>query len=69
MQKFLRLFRDSARELKSPRTLAVAGMLIALNVVMAALNIRIQFTPDLRVDFGFLCSAMIGMLLDRKSVV
>ncbi|MCL2697725.1 MAG: folate family ECF transporter S component [Oscillospiraceae bacterium] len=58
--KFLAMFRDSARELKSPRCLATTGILCALFVV---LNIFAPgFGETLRITFGYLALATIGML-------
>lgn len=54
--------RQSANELNKTRTLVVTALFIALNVTLDALNIRIQLTPQLRIGFGFLTSAMVGML-------
>lgn len=62
MSKIKQQFQNSARELKSPRTLAVVAVLIALNIALDALNIRIQLTPQLRIGFGFLTNAMVGLL-------
>lgn len=56
------LFARSAQELKSPRTLAICAMLIALKLVLDALNIRINITPSLRITFGFISGAMGGLL-------
>ena len=55
MSKIKQLFQDSAARFPQPRTLAVVALLIAL-------NIRLQLTPQLRISFGFLTSAMAGML-------
>lgn len=62
MSKIKNLFASSAAELRTPRCLTLTALLIALNVVMDLLNLRIQLTPELRVGFGFLCNATIGML-------
>ncbi|MDO5603425.1 MAG: folate family ECF transporter S component, partial [Oscillospiraceae bacterium] len=62
MSKIRDQLRDSAAQLKSPRALALTALFIALNIAMDALNLRIQLTPDLRIGFGFLTSAMVGML-------
>ncbi len=62
MQNLRRMFTDSAKELKSIRTLAITAVFIALNVTMDLLNIRIQLMLDLRIGFGFVCNAMVGML-------
>ena len=62
MSKIKQLFKNSAAEFRSPRTLAVTAVLIAINITLDLLNIRIQLTPQLRIGFGFLTSAMVGML-------
>lgn len=62
MSNLQQLFQHSSRELKSSRTLAVTALLISLNIALDALNIRIQLTPQLRIGFGFLTIAMVGML-------
>ena len=62
MSKLIDLFRSSARELKTTRCLALTALFIALNVMMDLMNLRIQLTPSLRIGFGFLCNASIGML-------
>lgn len=62
MSKLKKLMTDSARELKNPHTLTLAAIFIALKIVMDAMNIRINITPQLRIEFGWLCNAMIGML-------
>ncbi len=50
------------RGIPLPRALAVTAVLIAINITLDLLNIRIQLTPQLRIGFGFLTSAMVGML-------
>lgn len=62
MSKFKSLLKESAAELKTTRCLALTALFIALNVVLDLLNIRIQLTPELRIGFGFVCNATIGML-------
>lgn len=62
MSTVKKIFQDSVAQFRQPRTLAVAAMLIALNITMDALNIRVQITPQLRIGFGFLTIAMTGML-------
>lgn len=62
MSTIKKMLGGSAAQLKSPRALALTALFIALNVAMDALNLRIQLTPDLRISFGFLTSAMVGML-------
>ncbi|MEG1875075.1 MAG: folate family ECF transporter S component, partial [Angelakisella sp.] len=56
------IFKKSADELKNPRTLVVCAMLVALKLTLDALNIRITITPSLRITFGFIATAMGGML-------
>lgn len=53
-------FRNSARELKSVKCLAVTAMLIALACVLKSLTI--QPAPTLKIGFSFLAIASIGML-------
>ena len=62
MTSIKQCFQHSAKEFQSSRTLAVTALLIALNIILDTLNIRIQITPQLRVGFGFLAIAVIGML-------
>lgn len=52
--------KKSAQLLKQPRTIAVTGILIALNVVLEMC--RIQITQELRISFGFTAMAVIAML-------
>lgn len=62
MQNFFSIFSDSAKELKKTKTLATAALLIAINITLDVLNIRVQLTPEIRIGFGFLCNATIGYL-------
>ena len=62
MKNLKEQFVCSAEEFRSPRALAVTAVLIAINITLDLLNIRIQLTPQLRIGFGFLTSAMVGML-------
>ncbi len=62
MQKFFGIFSESAKELKKTKTLATAALLIAINITLDVLNIRVQLTPEIRIGFGFLCNATIGFL-------
>ncbi|WP_087064354.1 folate family ECF transporter S component [Intestinibacillus massiliensis] len=62
MQKNRNPFVASLHELKSVRCIALTALLIALNVAMDLLNIRIWLSPDLRVGIGFLLNASIAML-------
>ncbi len=56
------IFASSVRELKSVRCLAVTGLLIAVNVALDLLGLTIKLPPNLRIGFGFLCNAAVGML-------
>ncbi len=60
MKGFFALFSNSAKELKSIRTLTTSGLLMAIAIVLR--SVAIQITPDLRISFAFLAIAMIGML-------
>ena len=58
--KYLRSFSESLRELGDIRCLTVTGMLIA---VYAALEfVTIQPSESLKINFGFLAIAAIGVL-------
>lgn len=57
--KFIRIFQGSAAELKNTRCLSVTGLLVA---IYAALEfVMIQPTETLKINFGFLAVAAIGM--------
>ncbi|MEG0912950.1 MAG: folate family ECF transporter S component [Oscillospiraceae bacterium] len=62
MLKIKETFILSAGELKHTKTIATAALLIAVNITLDVLNIRVQISPDVRIGFGFLCNAAIGML-------
>ena len=62
MSKIANLFVRSLRELKSTRCLAVTALLIAVNITLDLLGLTIRLPPNLRISFGFLCNAAIGML-------
>lgn len=55
-------FSVSLQALRQPRTLALAALFVGINITLDLLNIRVQVTPQLRIGFGFLCNAAIGML-------
>ena len=55
------MFRESAGNLRQPRALALSGMLLALEVVLALFSIPIGGT--IRVSFGFLAIGLSGALL------
>lgn len=56
------IFLRSAKELKSTRCIALTGLLIAINVALDLLGFTIKLPPNLRIGFGFLCNAAVGML-------
>lgn len=57
---FFGSFKKSALELKSVKCIVVTGLLIALELAIKQLTIRV--TPDLKISFAFLAKACIGML-------
>lgn len=59
--RFATMFRQSARELKSSKSLVTAAMLTAVGVVLSAYA-TIRFTQEFQVSFGYLASGMIAML-------
>lgn len=61
MQSFFRKFKSSAKELKSVYTLTFTAMLLVIKLLLDLYNIRITISPNLRITFGFLALAMIGM--------
>ena len=67
MSKTPNIFVRSLRELKSTRCLAVTALLIAINVTLDLLGLSIKLPPNLRIGFGFLCNASIGMLFGPAS--
>lgn len=56
----LRIFKNSALELKNIRCITVTAMLIALNLVLK--SVTIYLSEDLKLTFSFLALAAIGML-------
>ncbi len=62
MQGIFGVFSDSAKELKKTKTIATTALLIAINITLDLLNIRVQLTPEIRIGFGFLCNAAVGFL-------
>ena len=50
MEKQKNVFRRSLDELKSPRALVITAMLIALNLAMDLMGLKIYLTPELRVS-------------------
>lgn len=62
MSKKQNIFIRSLHELKSVRCLALTALLIAVNLTLDLLGLTIKLPPNLRIGFGFLCNAAIGML-------
>ena len=62
MQKNPNIFIRSLRELKNVRCLALTALLIAVNITLDLLGLTIKLPPDLKIGFGFLTNAAIGML-------
>lgn len=60
MKSFFDLFLSSAKELKSLRNLAAAGMLLAMAVAVRSLSVEI--TPDVRIVFTCLPLCLTGLL-------
>lgn len=62
MSKKENFFVRSLHELKSTRCLALTALLIAINIALDLLGLTIKLPPNLRIGFGFLCNAAVGML-------
>lgn len=62
MPKKENIFVRSLNELKSTRCLALTALLIAINIALDLLGLTIKLPPNLRIGFGFLCNAAVGML-------
>ncbi|MCX6085903.1 MAG: folate family ECF transporter S component [Caldiserica bacterium] len=60
MKKLLWFMRSSAEELKSVSTVSVAGMLVAIGVVLSF--VKIVLSPVLEISFSFLPLAAGGLL-------
>lgn len=61
MRTYLLKFRDSMLELKSVHAVTQMAMLMALSLILN-LFASIQITESLKLSFGFLATAMMGML-------
>lgn len=61
MNLFLSKWADSARELRHLRSLTTLSMLMALALVLN-LFATVQITDSLRLGFGFIATAIMGML-------
>ena len=66
METIATRFRASARTTHNLWAVVTTAMLLALNTVLT-LFVRVQITPDLRISFGFMAIAMIGMLFGPAS--
>ncbi|MDO5142243.1 MAG: folate family ECF transporter S component [Eubacteriales bacterium] len=62
MSKTPNIFVRSLRELKNARALALTALLIAINIALDLLGLEIRIPPNLKIGFGFLTNAAIGML-------
>lgn len=62
MSKKKNIFVRSLHELKSTRCLALTALLISVNIALDLLGLTIKLPPNLRISFGFLCNAAVGML-------
>ncbi|MGI6180557.1 MAG: folate family ECF transporter S component [Agathobaculum sp.] len=62
MSKNSNIFVRSLKELKSTRCLALTALLISINIALDLMGLQIKLPPNLRIGFGFLCNAAIGML-------
>lgn len=56
------IFVRSLRELKSTRCLALTALLIAMNIALDLMGLELRLPPDLKIGFGFLANAAVGML-------
>ncbi len=61
MGVFFTLFSDSAREFRNLRSMTTLSMLIAVALVLN-LFASVQITESLRLGFGFIATAIMGML-------
>lgn len=61
MKRLKQLFKDSFRELKDTRKMAMAAMFVAIAVVLGFY--RLQLTEFIRIGFDFLPKEMAAMLL------
>jgi ECF transporter S component (folate family) len=66
---FFEMFKNSTKELKSTQCIVVTGMLVAVYIVLAGLG-NIYLIPGvLRINFGFLALATVGMLYGPTAAV
>ena len=57
---FLKMFSESAKELRSLRCLTVTAMMIALDIALK--SVTIPLGEDIKISFAFIALATIGML-------
>lgn len=62
MSTLISRFKSSARNLHDVRCLSITAMFVALSTAMTLCGLTLRLTPELRIDFGFICSAAISML-------
>ena len=62
MSKTPNIFVRSLRELKSTRCLALTALLLAANLALDLMGLELRLPPDLKIGFGFLTNASVGML-------
>jgi len=60
MKKIAKDFKDSVKEFKNTRSLAVIAMLLALAVILGFFSV--QVTETLKISFAFLANELTGML-------
>ena len=61
MSKTPNIFVRSLRELKSTRCLALTALLVAANLALDLMGLELRLPPDLKIGFGFLTNASIGI--------
>ncbi len=62
MSNLISRFKSSAKNLQDIRCLSITAMFVALSTAMTLCGLTLRLTPELRIDFGFICSAAISML-------
>ena len=60
--KLVTIFRQSAKNCKNTRALALSALFVGIIITLDLLNVRLQITPELRITFDYLFSSSIGML-------
>lgn len=62
MLNLISRFKSSAKNLQDVRCLSITAMFVALSTAMTLCGLTLRLTPELRIDFGFICAAAISML-------